>query len=150
LAGIVLSEAKEFFELESKFRPVGDFLIPFFFVVMGTKFDVPALLEPRNLTILTFTVVLAVVGKGLGSALGTWNLGAKAALQTAIGMVPRGEVGIVVGTLGLTLGVINKNLFGVVLGMSIVTTLIVPPLLGWAFKGEFQASDVGTDEAGIF
>lgn len=136
LAGIVLSEAKDFFELEEKFTPVGNFLIPFFFVVMGTKFDIPALVEPRNLIILTFTVAIAAVSKIIGSAIGTWNLGFRAALQTGIGMIPRGEVGIVVGTLGLTLGVINRDLYGVVLAMSIATTLMVPPLLGRAFKGE--------------
>ena len=136
LAGIVLSEAKEFLELEEKFKPVGDFLIPFFFVVMGTKFDVPQLLQPTTLLILAFAVVLAVVSKLLGSAIGTWGLGWRAALQTGVGMVPRGEVGIVVGTLGLALGVINQNLYGVILGVSIVTTLIAPPLLGIVFRGE--------------
>lgn len=136
LAGIVLSETAEFHDLNEKFKPLGNLLVPFFFVVMGTKFDIVGLLQPSNLAILGITVFLAIIGKMIGSALGTMNMGARVMLQTGIGMVPRGEVGIVVGTLGLSLGVINEDLYSVVLGMSILTTVIVPPLLSLAFRSE--------------
>ncbi|HEB12971.1 MAG TPA: cation:proton antiporter, partial [Actinobacteria bacterium] len=126
LAGIVLSETKDFLDLENKFRPVGNLLIPIFFVVMGTKFDILGLLTPSTIIILMLTVIVAVVSKMIGSAIGTIGLGFKTALQTGIGMVPRGEVGIVVGTIGLSLGVIGKDLYGIVLGMSILTTVVVP------------------------
>jgi Kef-type K+ transport system membrane component KefB len=136
LAGIMLSDTKEFLELERKFEPIGNLLIPFFFVVMGTKFDIVGLLQPSSLAVLAFTVLVAAVGKMIGSAIGTFHLGWKTALQTGVGMIPRGEVGIVVGTLGLSLGVITQDLYGIVLGMSIITTLIAPPLLGLAFRSE--------------
>lgn len=136
LAGIVLSEVKEFYHVEQEFKPLAGFLVPFFFVVMGTKFDVIGLLQPQNLALLAFTMFLAVIGKMIGSAVGTYQLGFKTMLRTGIGMIPRGEVGIVVGTLGLSVGVIDQNLYGIVLGMSILTTVIVPPMLTRAFKSE--------------
>lgn len=136
LAGIVLSEETQFLELEKEFKQVGNLLIPFFFVVMGTKFNIFGLFQPAVLKVLAFTVVVAVIGKMLGGAMGTFRMGWKTMLQTGIGMVPRGEVGIVVGTLGLSLHIIDQTFYGVVIGMSILTTLIVPPLLSIVFKGE--------------
>ncbi len=148
LAGIVLSETKEFLELEHKFQPLGNLLVPFFFVVMRTKFDVVALFNPQTLMLLGVTVIVAVIGKMAGAALGTANLGLKTALQTGIGMVPRGEVGIVVGTIGLSLGVIGQDLYGIVLGMSILTTIIVPPLLSVAFRSEINQPEPTPAEDG--
>ncbi len=135
LAGIVLSEETQFLELEKEFKQVGNLLIPFFFVVMETKFNIFGLFQPAVLKVLAFTVVVAVIGKMLGGAIGTFGLGWKSMLQTGIGMVPRGEVGIVVGTPGLSLHIIDETFYGVVIGMSILTTLIVPPLLSVVFKG---------------
>ena len=136
LAGIVLSETKDFLDLQKKFQPVGNLLIPIFFVVMGTKFNLLGLFAPSTLVLLMLTFVVAVISKMIGSALGTIGLGFKTMLQTGIGMVPRGEVGIVVGTIGLSLGVIGQDLYGIVLGMSILTTVVVPPLLSIVFKKE--------------
>jgi Kef-type K+ transport system membrane component KefB len=51
-----------------------------------------------------------------------------------VGMVPRGEVGMVVAQLGLSLGVVAQNVYGVIVFMSVGTTLIAPPLLKWAFR----------------
>ena len=141
LAGIVLSETSDFLKLEKKFEPVSHFLVPVFFVVMGTKFDILALLTPSTLVLLTLTVIVAVISKMIGSALGTFQLGWRTALQTGVGMVPRGEVGIVVGTIGLSLGVIGQELYGIVLGMSILTTVIAPPLLTLSFRSDTQLSE---------
>ncbi len=133
LAGIVLSETSDFLDLEKKIQPVGNLLIPIFFVVMGTKFDIFGLFNASTLVLLLLTFVVAVISKMIGSAIGTIGLGYKTMLQTGIGMVPRGEVGIVVGTIGLSLGIIGKDLYGIVLGMSILTTVVVPPLLSLVF-----------------
>ena len=61
LGGIVLSETQEFLKLEKQFKPLGNLLVPFFFVVMGTKFNIVALLNPETLILLTITVVVAIV-----------------------------------------------------------------------------------------
>jgi len=71
----------------------------------------------------------AVATKFLGCGLGALNLGWRGAAQVGIGMVPRGEVGIVVAQLGLALGVVSENVFAVVLFMAVATTMIAPPLI---------------------
>jgi len=58
----------------------------------------------------------------------------KTKIQTGVCMVPRGEVGIIVGLVGLSLHTITKEIYTVVLGMSLLTTLIAPPLIIWAFR----------------
>lgn len=137
LAGIVLSESEKTraaFPLQEPLEHLGKFFVPFFFLVMGTKLNLVQLFSPKTLGILLFCIILAVISKIIGSVIGTWNYDWKTRIQTGIGMIPRGEVGIVVGTLGLSLGIINQDLYGVVIGMSIMTTLIVPPLLNVAHK----------------
>jgi Kef-type K+ transport system membrane component KefB len=63
-------------------------------------------------------------------------MGRKKAIQVGMGMVPRGEVGIVVAQIGLGLHVITDGVYGVVLFMAIATTLIAPPFLTRLFRGE--------------
>ncbi len=63
-------------------------------------------------------------------------MGRRSALAVGVGMMPRGEVGILVASLGLSLGVIGADLYGTVIGMSLLTTLLAPPLLKSLFAGE--------------
>jgi len=136
LAGLVLAETEEEFALHHKVRPLYSFLVPFFFVMMGTEVDIGALLNLEILMLILTVVLLAVVSKIVGSALGTFSLGSRAMLQTGVGMIPRGEVGMVVGLIGLNLGVIKSDIYTVVVAMSLLTTIIAPPLIKMAFKGE--------------
>ena len=64
-----------------------------------------------------------------GGWLGARGLGARDALVVGVGMIPRGEVGIIVASIGAAEGVINDRLFAVIVGMAVLTTLIVPPAL---------------------
>lgn len=129
MAGIVLAETREHFELEEKFSPVGSFLTPFFFVIMGTHIDITAFTNPQTIFIIVFVVLLAVASKVIGSVLGAWKQGLRTALQTGVGMIPRGEVGIIIAGLGLSLKVIDPAIYTVVVSMSILTTIIAPPLI---------------------
>lgn len=133
MAGIVLAEAEERFALEKQFAPVGFFLTPFFFVMMGAYVELTSLLKPSILFLTGVILVVAVVSKVLSGWLGTLKKGFKTSFQTGVGMIPRGEVGIVVGGLGLSLGVIEPLIYTVVVSMSILTTLIAPPLIRWAY-----------------
>jgi Kef-type K+ transport system membrane component KefB len=72
-----------------------------------------------------------VAAKFGGAFLGEVSLGRAGATLIGGGMVPRGEVGIVVAGLGLQLAVIDAAIYSVVVGMAIITTLIVPPLIPW-------------------
>lgn len=67
--------------------------------------------------------------------MGAIGWGLPEALRIGVGMIPRGEVGMVVAQLGLTLGIIQEPVYGVVVFMAVVTTLIAPPLLTLTFRG---------------
>jgi Kef-type K+ transport system membrane component KefB len=73
--------------------------------------------------------VLAIATKYVGARLGSRSLGREDSAVVAVGMVPRGEVGIIVAGIGSTTGVVGEQLFAVIVGMSILTTLVAPPLL---------------------
>lgn len=129
LAGIILSETEDKDILQREMRGVYAFLVPFFFVVMGTKVDVKQFLNPSVLWLIIAISLLAVVGKLLGSFLASLKLGWRSALTVGIGMIPRGEVGLIVASIGLSLGRIPQNMYVTVIMMSILTTLLVPPFL---------------------
>jgi Kef-type K+ transport system membrane component KefB len=135
LAGMVFAEAREHFALEQQALPIYQFLVPFFFVLMGSQVDWRLFLD-GELTALTLAVTaLAFLGKFVGCGLGVLSLGRRSAAIVGVGMAPRGEVGLIVASLGLSLGAISSRLFSVVVVMSVLTTLAVPPLLRTLYAG---------------
>ncbi len=143
LAGMMLAEAKERFNLEQQALPVYEFLVPFFFVIIGTKVDPGAFTDPTVLAVALGVTALAVVGKLMGGGLASLGLPGRSAAIIGTGMVPRGEVGLVVASIGFGIGVINDDLFSVVVFMSIATTLLAPPVLVLLYRGyRFTAEDV--------
>src|SRR3990172_2799996 len=136
LAGLVLAETEKEFALHQKVRPLYSFMVPFFFVMMGTQVDFGVFLNLEILKLILIVVALAVIGKIVGAAMGTFFLGLRSMLQAGVGMVPRGEVGMVVALIGLNLGVIASDIYTAVVAMSLLTTIIAPPLIKIAFKGE--------------
>jgi Kef-type K+ transport system membrane component KefB len=134
MAGIVIDELAGVYALEHKFKYVSEFLSPFFFVMMGAHLD-PLVFLRADLALLTILItVVAVLSKMAGSALGCWGESWKVKLQTGICMVPRGEVGIIVALVGLSLNSIGPDIYAVVLGMSLLTTIITPPLIVLSFR----------------
>lgn len=129
LAGVVVATAGDEHELEEKFQPLSTFLVPFFFVHVGTLVELEPLSSPAGLALTGAITVLALLGKIAGSGLAAARLGRGPAAIVGVGMAPRGEVGIIVASLGLGLGVIQAELYGVVVAMSLITTLVAPPLL---------------------
>lgn len=134
LAGIILAEAREHYELERSISPIYQFFVPFFFVITGTKVDPGIFLDADIVGIAAVVTVVAIITKLVGAAIGAIGLGPRSAAIIGTGMVPRGEVGLIVASLGLSRGVIDTELFSVVVVMSIVTTLIVPPILARLFS----------------
>ncbi len=129
LAGMMLAEARERFNLEQQALPVYEFLVPFFFVVIGTKVDPAAFMDVEILAIALGVTALAVAGKLLGGGLASRGLPLRSAAIVGVGMVPRGEVGLVVASIGSGIGVITDDMFSVVVFMSIATTILAPPVL---------------------
>jgi Kef-type K+ transport system membrane component KefB len=136
MAGIVLDELAGVYDLENKVKYVNEFLLPFFFVMMGAHLDPRAFLRPNILFVVVLISLLAVVSKMIGAALGSWKQSWRVRIQTGICMIPRGEVGIIVGLVGLSLHSISSEAYTAVLGISLLTTIITPPLIVMAFRKE--------------
>ncbi len=129
LAGMVLAETPHRKDLEHDFARVSAILVPFFFVVTGANVDVKLLANgPVLLSVLVVTV-LAVVGKVVGCGLGARSLGRWGALTVGVGMVPRGEVGVIVAGLGQQAGVFPPRTYAIIVGMSLLTSIVAPPAL---------------------
>jgi Kef-type K+ transport system membrane component KefB len=131
LAGMVVGESREREALEAEVAPVAAFFTPFFFGFVGAQVDLGAVTDPGALLLLATITFLAIGSKFLGAFVGALRHGTATAAFVGWGMVPRGEVGIVVAGLGLSVGAIDAEIYSVVVGMAILTTLIVPPLLPW-------------------
>ena len=129
LAGMVAGESSEKHALEVEVAPVAAFFTPFFFGSIGAQIDLAGLADWGTLALLAGVTAIAIATKFGGALLGAMRLGRERAVLIATGMVPRGEVGIVVAGLGLQVGAIEGELYSVVVGMAILTTLIAPPLL---------------------
>jgi Kef-type K+ transport system membrane component KefB len=129
LAGMAFAEVRPRWDLENQVEPVYQLLVPFFFVVTGARVDVGTLTDPANLGTVAAITALAVAGKLLGCGGAAWGMGRRSVAIIGVGMVPRGEVGIIVASVGLSEGVIGQDLYGVVVAMSILTTLGAPLVL---------------------
>ena len=129
LAGMVLAETPHREELEHNFARVSAVMVPFFFVVTGAQVDVRLLGSGPVLLAVLAVTVLAIVGKVVGCGLAALSLGRKDALIVGVGMVPRGEVGVIVAGLGEKAGVFSPSTYALIIGMSLLTAMIAPPAL---------------------
>jgi Kef-type K+ transport system membrane component KefB len=132
LAGMALSETAEG-RVTDLTNGVAELLVPFFLVGIGLHFDLSAFAGARTLALAGVLLVAAVLSKFLGCGIGALGGGRTDAIRVGIGMVPRGEVGMVVAQIGLNMGVIGQSIYGIIVFMSVATTLIAPPLLKLAF-----------------
>ena len=149
-AGLILEEAhyREFAErgerrLEDLVRPISTLLVPLFFVLMGMRVDLHMLARPGVIGLASLLAVAAVIGKqacalgGLRSTLDRITIG--------IGMMPRGEVGLIFANIGLGLVVhgeriVDDQIYAAVVIAVMVTTLVTPPALKWRLARTAQAT----------
>jgi Kef-type K+ transport system membrane component KefB len=129
LAGMIVAETKDQNSIEEEVRPLYAFFPPFFFAFIGIELDLGTLLGGHALVLLAAVTVIAAAAKLIPAYLAARPLGKPEAMVVGVGMIPRGEVGIVVASIGAAEGVVDPELFGVVVGMSILTTLIAPFVL---------------------
>jgi Kef-type K+ transport system membrane component KefB len=126
---MIVAETKEQHPIENEVAPLYAFFPPFFFVVIGAEVSLDVLADGTTLALLAAVTVVAVVTKFAGAFLGALSLGRTDATIVGVGMVPRGEVGVIVAGIGRTEGVIGNQTFAVIVAMSVLTTLIAPPVL---------------------
>jgi Kef-type K+ transport system membrane component KefB len=131
LAGMIASETRQQHTLEKQTKPLLALLTPFFFVVTGSKVDLHELAGADALWMLAVVTAIAIVSKFIGGWLGSIGLGRRSATIIGFGMVPRGEVGIVVATLGLAAGVFDNRIYAIIVAMSLLTAMVTPPILAW-------------------
>jgi Kef-type K+ transport system membrane component KefB len=129
LAGMIVAETKERHPIEEEVAPLYAFFPPFFFAFIGLQLDFGEYAEPETLGLLAAVTAVAIATKFAGSWLGARSLGAREAAVVGIGMVPRGEVGIVIAGIALAEGAVSQRFFAVVVGMSVLTTILAPPVL---------------------
>jgi Kef-type K+ transport system membrane component KefB len=162
VAGLIVAETEAREELEEETRPLSQIFTPFFFAVTGSQVDLAALLDP---TVAALALTLALVGiatKAAGGFLAAGRLGRWSAATVGFGMIPRGEVGIVVANLALGSGLFSREVFAAVVVAVVLTTVVAPYLLAWSIPravGEgtgrgsgrrrtpSRAADVGLAEA---
>jgi len=129
LAGMIASEMPRHDTLERQMRPLLALLTPFFFVLTGAKIDLSVFAHPAALGTLALVTAIAIVSKLVGGGLGALSLGTRGALIVGVGMIPRGEVGIVIASLGLAAGVFTSDLYAIIVAMSLLTSVVTPPVL---------------------
>jgi Kef-type K+ transport system membrane component KefB len=133
LAGMALSESGTH-RVQDLTQGVTEFLVPFFLAGIGLQFNLAAFSNRSTLWLSIAILAAAIVSKFIGCGLGALKLGRSHAACVGAGMIPRGEVGMVVAQIGLSMGVIEQNIFGVVVFMSVMTTVAAPPLLKLAYR----------------
>ena len=136
-AGLLLAKTHQKTLIEERLKPVADVFIPIFFIMVGSAVDL-SVFNPfikENIAVILLALVLfviAVIGK-LASGLGAFSLKANK-LVIGIGMIPRGEVGLIFASMGLVSGVLHKSEYSALLIMVMLTTFIAPPLLYRFFR----------------
>jgi len=136
LVGLILSKSPVAGSLRAKVSTMGyGFLIPLFFVEMGVRTDLRAL-AGASLLALAF-LGMAIFGKVIGCGLGALlsGFGARDSLRVGVGMMPRGEVALVMATIGSRVGVVGPELYSMTVMVVLATSLITSPLVKLTFKG---------------
>ncbi|HTT14864.1 MAG TPA: cation:proton antiporter [Thermoplasmata archaeon] len=143
IAGLAVAESVA----ATRTRQITDILVvvfgSLFFIVVGALFDVGLLLDFTLVALGLLLAALAAVGKVVGVyPFARRRLGkGRPALGVAVGMIPRGEIGLIVGAVGYTTGVLTQQMLGEILLMAIVTTL-VGSILFPRYVGSFDASPI--------
>ena len=138
-AGLAFAEYSPRWNLQPRVSAINEFLAPFFFFSMGARLNL-GVLDSRLIVSAVIISLLAVVSKLVGCGLPALAAGWKTALRVGIGMVPRGEVGLIVGLVGLQMNMMPADAYALVILMTGVTTLIAPPLLRIVFREETGAA----------
>jgi Kef-type K+ transport system membrane component KefB len=157
-AGLVLDETDARNELDELVKPIADLLVPIFFVTVGARADMGVLnpMVPENragLLIAVFLIVVAIIGKLVTGWVVFGQPGINR-LAIGVGMIPRGEVGLVFAGIGSSSGILDKPLEVSIIIMVILTTFLAPPFLRIAFgsgqpptQGESSEAPVLVEES---
>ncbi len=156
LAGMLFADRAKEWGMYKGIESITTFLLPFFFVYVGMNVELGAISQDV-LLLFAVVLILAIIGKHVGGALGAKmgdrSLDTNSLNIIGIGMIPRGEVGIIVAAMGLKIVVdgvqaVSQEMYVVVVLMSVVTTLIAPPLLSKLFRKKYPEEQDNGCETG--
>jgi fructose-specific phosphotransferase system IIA component len=136
VTGLSLSKTDIAAVIQERIHGLYEFFVPLFFAVMGMLVNVGELMSVDVLVFGLVYTAVAVLAKIIGCGLPTLALGfnGKGALRVGAGMIPRGEVALIIAGIGISSGILDQKLFGVVIMMTLLTTLLAPPALSAALK----------------
>lgn len=138
LAGLALAENVTM-RVKVLTHGAAELLVPFFLVGIGLRVDLKVFSQAPMIILAVALLAIAIASKLAGCGLGAIRLGRIDAMRIGVGMIPRGEVGMVVAQLGLSLGVIASSVYSAVVFMALATTLIPLPLLKSLYAGASRA-----------
>ena len=142
VAGLIVAETEAQEEVERDIKPLAAVFTPFFFAVTGAQLDLSVLQDPSIAALAVALALIGVLTKALGGVIGARSIGRWGSIAVGFGMVPRGEVGIVVANLALLTGVVDASLFAAILVAVVLTTVVAPYLLAYAVpRAEAEALD---------
>ena len=133
LAGLALGESAGPRERDLA-QGVSELLVPFFLAGIGLHVDISAFSHGGTALLAIAILIAAVISKFIGCGLGALPMGKTDALRIGVGMIPRGEVGMVVAQIGLGFGILSRSSYGVVVFMSVATTIVAPALIKLTYR----------------
>ena len=144
-AGMIFAECSPQWDLRPRVYAITEFLGPFFFFSIGSQLDVK-LFNGEVLVVACVVTLLAIISKVVGCGLPVIADSWRAALSVGVGMMPRGEVALIVALVGLNSRIVTQSTYAIVVFMTAVTTVLAPPLLRYLFRKEVRP---GVAEVGL-
>lgn len=136
-AGLVFADYAPQWNLVPRVGAITEFLAPFFFFAIGSRLNM-SLFKGNVLVAATVISLLAIISKMIGCGLPLIGQGWRVALQVGTGMMPRGEVALIVALVGLQSGIVTQSAYAIVVMMTAITTMLAPPFLRFLFRDEIK------------
>lgn len=129
--GLSLSKTDVSFVIQDVMHPIAEFIVPVFFCVMGMLVDIHVFFSQEVLLLGLIYAVISIIAKIIGCGLPSLflNFNTTGALRIGVGMVPRGEVALIIAGIGVSAGILNPKYFGIAVLMTLVSTIAPPPIL---------------------
>jgi len=136
--GLSLSRTDLDYAIQEKLSTIHRFFVPIFFCVMGMMVDLSTLTSLHVILFGLVYTVTGIIGKIIGCGLPALflNFNARGALRVGLGMTPRGEVTLLIASIGLTAGILGQEAIGAIVMMTIITALIAPAMLSASLKSD--------------
>ena len=139
-AGLMFADYSPEWDLLPRVEGITQFLAPYFFFSIGARLDI-GLMTGNVLAAAAVISVLAIVSKVIGCGLPLINQGWHTVFSVGVGMMPRGEVALIVALVGLNSKIVSQPTYAIIVVMTGITTLLAPPLLHYLFRAEAQAAN---------